>query len=105
MSHPFGDENPDDWPAPLHTPRWWRRPPATNHQESLLSEEGDDNIGTSFVLTIEVIANMLRVVSVAPPEQVADALRNLPNGMFTEDDQDRLIVWCSQLVNELLDDE
>lgn len=95
MWNASGDDGSDDWSSDLFPPHWWRSSDGHNNQAF---SEGKGV--PELVLTIDTIVNLLRVVSVCPPRNLASALLSGDNAVTLEE-RARLTTWCENLCDYL----
>jgi hypothetical protein len=95
MWNSSGDDGSDDWSSDLFPPHWWRSSDGHNNQAF---SEGKGV--PELVLTIDTIVNLLRVISVCPPSNLASALVSGEHAVTLEE-RARLIMWCESLYEQL----
>jgi len=88
-----GDNDPDKRTTSVFPTHWWRRSVRSNNQETL---EGD----SEFILTMDAIISLLRVISVCPSEDLANALCDPDTGVSL-DEQERIVAWCDNLADNI----
>lgn len=89
------DDGSDDWSSDLFPPHWWSSQDDHN-QQTLSNAKGTPEL----VLTIDTIVNLLRVISVCPPSNLASALLSGEHAI-TMEERVRLLVWCESLSQNL----
>lgn len=90
-----GDDGSDDWSSNLFPPHWWSSQDDP-HNQAVSQAKG----APELVLTIDTIVNLLRVISVCPPSNLASALLSGENAVTLEE-RVRLLVWCENLSKTL----
>jgi len=95
MWNASGNDGADDWPPNLFPTHWWRSEDGFDHQAL---PEGTG--APELVLTIDTIVNLLRVISVCPPSNLASALVNGDTAVTLEE-RARLTMWCENLSENL----
>jgi hypothetical protein len=88
-----GDDDPNERTTSVFPTHWWRRPVRNDNQETC---EGD----SEFILTMDAIVSLLRVISVCPTEDLAIALCDPDTGVSL-DEQERLVKWCDNLADDI----
>lgn len=88
-----GDNDPNERTSSVFPTHWWRRAVRSDNEETI---EGD----SEFILTMDAIVSLLRVISVCPTEDLANALCDTDTGVSL-DEQERLVRWCDNLADNI----
>lgn len=88
-----GDNDPNERTSSVFPTHWWRRAVHSDNEETC---EGD----SEFILTMDAVVSLLRVISVCPTEDLANALCDPDTGVSL-DEQERLVRWCDTLADDI----
>lgn len=88
-----GDDGSNERTAPMFPTHWWRRPLRPDEEKA---DQGD----SEFILTMDSIVSLLRVISVCPTNDLAIALCDPDIGVSLEE-QERLMDWCYDLADAI----
>jgi len=89
-----GDNDPNKRSTSVFPTHWWRR---TVHNDNQKTYKGD----SEFILTMDAIVSLLRVISVCPTEDLANALCDSETGVSL-DEQERIVAWCDNLSDGII---
>jgi hypothetical protein len=95
MWNSSGDDGADDWTSDLFPPHWWSSQYGSNDKAVSKAKSTPE-----LILTIDTIVNLLRVISVCPPSNLASALVSGEHAVTLEE-RARLIMWCESLYEQL----
>ena len=95
MCDPSRDDGTDDWSPNVFPTHWWRS--GDDSDNAIFSTDKET---PELILTIDVIVNMLRVITVCPPKNLALALIS-GNSAVPVDERTRLTLWCENLSDYL----
>lgn len=89
-SRDLGDNNRSSNVFPTH---WWGSSDAPSSEPDEAEEE-------EFVLTMDAVVNLFRIISVCPADSLGMVLRSAELDL-SEDELARMIFWCDALAEEL----
>ena len=88
-----GDDDPNKRSTSVFPTHWWHR---SIHNDNQKTYKGD----SEFILTMDAVVSLLRVISVCPTEDLANALCDPEIGVSL-DEQERLVRWCDTLADDI----